>query len=52
MRSESDARGRIVDMLDAIAGISFCIDDQVVWATATANVLPLVAPLRRLHDLL
>ena len=30
----------------------FGIDDQIVWATATANVLPLVAPLRRLHDLL
>jgi uncharacterized protein with HEPN domain len=29
----------------------FGIDDQIVWATATANVLPLAAPLRRLHDL-
>ena len=30
----------------------FGIDDQIVWATATTNVLPLAAPLRRLHDLL
>jgi hypothetical protein len=36
MRSEGDARG--------------CTDDQIVWATATANVLPLASPLRRLHD--
>jgi len=36
MRSDGDARGRI--------------DDQIVWATATANVLPLASPLRRLHD--
>ena len=30
----------------------FGIDDQIVWATATLNVLPLAAPLRRLRDLL
>jgi len=30
----------------------FGIDDRIVWATATMNVLPLAAPLRRLHDLL
>lgn len=28
----------------------FGIDDQIVWATATNIVLPLAAPLRRLHD--
>lgn len=28
----------------------FGIDDQIVWATATANVLPLAAQLRRLRD--
>lgn len=28
----------------------FGIDDQIVWATATSNVLPLAAPLRRLRD--
>jgi uncharacterized protein with HEPN domain len=112
MRSEGDARGRVADMLEAIAGIEaaisghdattfvadrkardavlwnltvlgeavrgvpddvqasnpeipwakmrgmrnllvheyFGIDDQIVWATATANVLPLAAPLRRLCD--
>jgi uncharacterized protein with HEPN domain len=28
----------------------FGIDDQIVWATATSNVLPLAGPLRRLRD--
>lgn len=46
MPSEEDARGRIPDMLEAIFGI----DDQIVWATATMNVLPLAAPLSRLRD--
>ena len=30
----------------------FGIDDQVVWATATMNILSLAAPLCRLHGLL
>ena len=30
----------------------FGIDDQIVWATATTNVLPLAALLRRLDGLL
>ena len=28
----------------------FGIDDQIVWTTATSNVLPLAAPLRRVLD--
>jgi uncharacterized protein with HEPN domain len=28
----------------------FGIDDQIVWETATSNVVPLAAPLRRLRD--
>ena len=28
----------------------FGIDDQIVWVTATSNVLPLAAPLRRLRE--
>lgn len=52
MRSESDPAGRIADMLDAIAAIEAAIrgHDATTWTTATSNVLPLAAPLRRVLE--
>ena len=66
MRSEADAVGRIADMVHAAHGEipwakvrgmrnplvhqCFGIDDQVVWETATSNVVPSAAPLRKMRD--